>query len=299
MIFSPSTIIALFLLTPLREGRRPFRTPRARRSHYFYSRPCGRGDFVGLQLVNVDHFISTHAPAGGATKNQGWAACVESISTHAPAGGATAPVPVRSPAGGYFYSRPCGRGDSIVLRFDLKDQISTHAPAGGATGTAQLGGREGSYFYSRPCGRGDRRQQGSHTVRSISTHAPAGGATAARIPRCRRILHFYSRPCGRGDRCSRRARTAAGTFLLTPLREGRPATPTRRSISSSFLLTPLREGRLRHAEKGRRNNPISTHAPAGGATPERVAISFCMQISTHAPAGGATRRRRTPLRRSP
>ena len=56
-----------FLLTPLREGR-----PRAGgrndgNEDHFYSRPCGRGDFVGLQLVNVDHFISTHAPAGGAT----------------------------------------------------------------------------------------------------------------------------------------------------------------------------------------------------------------------------------------
>ena len=77
-------------------------------------------------------------------------------------------------------------------------------------------------------------------------------------------------------------------FLLTPLREGRPATPTRRSISSSFLLTPLREGRLRHAEKGRRNNPISTHAPAGGATVGFTTIVHNRKISTHAPAGGAT-----------
>ena len=41
---SAANTAGVFLLTPLREGRRPFRTPRARRSHYFYSRPCGRGD---------------------------------------------------------------------------------------------------------------------------------------------------------------------------------------------------------------------------------------------------------------
>ncbi len=33
------------------------------------------------------------------------------ISTHAPAGGATARAAVWSRCAGYFYSRPCGRGD--------------------------------------------------------------------------------------------------------------------------------------------------------------------------------------------
>ena len=78
-----------FLLTPLREGR-----PRAGgrndgNEDHFYSRPCGRGDFVGLQLVNVDHFISTHAPAGGATRDADKEIDQLVISTHAPAGGAT------------------------------------------------------------------------------------------------------------------------------------------------------------------------------------------------------------------
>ena len=122
-------------------------------------------------------------------------------------------------------------------------------------------------FYSRPCGRGDLEQEGvTMEMKIISTHAPAGGATSLACSWSMSII----------------------LFLLTPLREGRPATPTRRSISSSFLLTPLREGRLRHAEKGRRNNPISTHAPAGGATVGFTTIVHNRKISTHAPAGGAT-----------
>ena len=78
-----------FLLTPLREGRLRWPAAGQCRSFYFYSRPCGRGDVRVLRGMGRADEISTHAPAGGATKNQGWAACVESISTHAPAGGAT------------------------------------------------------------------------------------------------------------------------------------------------------------------------------------------------------------------
>ena len=35
--------------------------------------------------------------------------------------------------------------------------------------------------------------------------------------------------------------------------------------------------------------PISTHAPAGGATYRWYEKNGCGEISTHAPAGGATR----------
>ena len=77
----------------------------------FYSRPCGRGDgnrthtaiSGGLFLLTPlregrlmrsgqlsrRSFISTHAPAGGATELVGVAARDLVISTHAPAGGAT------------------------------------------------------------------------------------------------------------------------------------------------------------------------------------------------------------------
>ena len=57
---------------------------------YFYSRPCGRGDYLALEAEATQIIISTHAPAGGATadgyEGTEWR---KSISTHAPAGGAT------------------------------------------------------------------------------------------------------------------------------------------------------------------------------------------------------------------
>ena len=102
-------------------------------------------------------------------------------------------------------------------------------------------------------------------------------------------------------------------FLLTPLREGRPAiVKVEKAMISIFLLTPLREGRLvasvcpsrmrdnfysrpcgRGDHQARRLRPlghISTHAPAGGATGRSPVGAGSGNISTHAPAGGATSR---------
>ena len=78
----------------------------------------------------------------------------------------------------------------------------------------------------------------------ISTHAPAGGATLFSV----------------------RAFEPSVSFLLTPLREGRHVYDISDGLANIFLLTPLREGRLCIicAQFGRL--PISTHAPAGGAT---------------------------------
>ena len=59
-------------------------------------------------------------------------------------------------------------------------------------------------------------------------------------------------------------------------------------IGTVFLLTPLREGRLEFFPPARQCHPISTHAPAGGATFSAAALVSPSRISTHAPAGGAT-----------
>ena len=124
---------SLFLLTPLREGRRAVH-PYPRR-----------------QIL-----ISTHAPAGGATVRFYRSRRARMISTHAPAGGATNPAVKLMRIMDDFYSRPCGRGDQctpqsflgamIFLLTPLREgrrqpaspqcqglRISTHAPAGGAT----------------------------------------------------------------------------------------------------------------------------------------------------------------------
>ena len=109
------------------------------------------------RLRHLGRTISTHAPAGGATVTTKQKGADTKISTHAPAGGATLPPALPAAASsGYFYSRPCGRGDG------LRTCSSCAA----------------SHFYSRPCGRGDRGRYGQFSRAYISTHAPAGGATA-------------------------------------------------------------------------------------------------------------------------
>ena len=103
-----------FLLTPLREGRRTVSASDSAPGTNFYSRPCGRGDASEPDEF-VAYYISTHAPAGGATVLLlVFLLDVLTISTHAPAGGATrAPWPTTARSRN-FYSRPCGRGDKSV-----------------------------------------------------------------------------------------------------------------------------------------------------------------------------------------
>ena len=61
-------------------------------------------------------------------------------------------------------------------------------------------------------------------------------------------------------------------FLLTPLREGRLMSPRKNWDTVPFLLTPLREGRRAAADAAVLPAAISTHAPAGGATPTTALI---------------------------
>ena len=146
----------IFLLTPLREGRRD----------------------VSVTMVYA-LAISTHAPAGGATKSR----------------------MLSLPSASNFYSRPCGRGDQLFWRLQIvlhrflltplregrQDEIaglrcgfiiSTHAPAGGATGTAKVRRQPWQKFLLTPLREGRR---------DIIRHCIAADH------------HFYSRPCGRGD----------------------------------------------------------------------------------------------------
>ena len=79
----------LFLLTPLREGRRR-QAGGAEGGVNFYSRPCGRGDQRGgAWLLPIGYFYSR--PCGRGDELQAFLKIeLLGISTHAPAGGATA-----------------------------------------------------------------------------------------------------------------------------------------------------------------------------------------------------------------
>ena len=259
----------VFLLTPLREGRRKQKklwtkekisthapaggATQARHSgrrkwYHFYSRPCGRGDWRDVSRQAGFHKISTHAPAGGATcQRVGSHAGNDIISTHAPAGGATLGIDIHSFLMRNFYSRPCGRGDSRRRSWPKPKRN----------------------FYSRPCGRGDPLTiADEYDQAGISTHAPAGGATIPTSIFLVDLKNFYSHPCGRGD--------SRPPFL-------------RQTLQSYFYSRPCGRGDLNDCDLLARRCRISTHAPAGGATHRPKPLpSFLSYISTHAPAGGAT-----------
>ena len=147
-----------FLLTPLREGR-----------------PALDSSASSLRS------ISTHAPAGGATRAAGFIRSRHGvISTHAPAGGATSRSGRSCRSRSAFLLTPLreGRHGGKALKDSGIVDISTHAPAGGATDRNAERRCAGDNFYSRPCGRGDV---------GLGQHFDSVG------------IDFYSRPCGRGD----------------------------------------------------------------------------------------------------
>ena len=123
-----------FLLTPLREGRRSRELVRLGPCADFYSRPCGRGDDGKSDLHSQRrNFYSRPCGRGDRCRRVYGGNCAD------------------------FYSRPCGRGDAALhVPAAFLTKISTHAPAGGAT----------------------REEEKVILCRRISTHAPAGGATA-------------------------------------------------------------------------------------------------------------------------
>ena len=130
-------------------------------------------------------------------------------------------------------------------------------------------------FYSRPCERGDAVK----------------GFTSAKRP------YFYSRPCERGDGLSRLQRMQAVNFYSRPCERGDFSSASASPLPPNFYSRPCErgDGRLycdfcigfyfysRPCERGDWN--------------EAVRMIVLHPISTHAPARGATRRRDVPAQR--
>ena len=282
----------------------------------FYSRPCGRGDrSTAIIRSRCTYFYSRPCGRGDAQT-----AGVSAVSTYfysRPCGRGDGRILLRIGKLENFYSRPCGRGDVGQAQGDGQGNlISTHAPAGGATwASSQMRTnicgflltplREGrlkdqfgmdaslSDFYSRPCGRGDYSAAGKEipTIGTISTHAPAGGATNLRVRMMPTIRVFLLTPLREGRPAPPSTPKPVHTpFLLTPLREGRHYSADQLFANDLFLLTPLREGRLElwplpvHWVQIFLLTPLREGRPKATRNP-------CIpihKISTHAPAGGAT-----------
>ena len=212
---------------------------------HFYSRPCGRGDPVELWPI-PPHWIFLLTPLREGRPEQRRAAVViDTISTHAPAGGAT---------------HRSQNGVTVPI-------ISTHAPAGGATAACAPTPAARPSFLLTPLREGRLVhicENGGRII--ISTHAPAGGATdignAFKHP-----IHISTHaPAGGATPATPQAMNRQAA-ISTHAPAGGATRPSRVSGSwTQFLLTPLREGRrIRNWNKAA-PSAISTHAPAGGAT---------------------------------
>ena len=145
------------------------------------------------------------------------------------------------------------------------------------------------YFYSRPRVGGDYILQRCEMANAISTHAPAWGATESMsLGRKQRIISTHAPAWG--------ATSPAGTtvggsnnFYSRP-RVGGDLPQTLRHSKLPYFYSRPRVGGDHQGERPAGLLPISTHAPAWGATGgghERGALRA--GISTHAPAWGATR----------
>ena len=266
MTVAPADTVT-FLLTPLREGRQALPRVRVRRLP-----------------------ISTHTPAGGATRSTRASRQSRRNFYSRPCGRGDTPSASLWRPPSYFYSRPCGRGDDVegsaantagvFLLTPLREGrhtaaapvnptscISTHAPAGGATRGTSCPCLSLCNFYSRPCGRGDLRDfPVFHVGIAISTHAPAGGATIGphSFRKVYAVISTHA-PAGGATPVSHTEGEAIALFLLTPLREGRLELDVLALCLVDFYSRPCGRGDFSQSPVGP-PGVISTHAPAGGAT---------------------------------
>ena len=199
-----------------RTAMRPCRT-----GLYFYSRPCGRGDFTLILNVEKSVFISTHAPAGGATSQRRSRGIRRAGFLLTPLREGRLFRVYRCPYCGNFYSRPCGRGDNIITLSMQTGQSFLLTPL--REGRRGKGALIASFsqFLLTPLREGRLLPGGRIPgVDHISTHAPAGGATVDGGVKSYMIDISTHAPAGGATIMHMMADTTY-IFLLTPLREGR------------------------------------------------------------------------------
>ena len=151
----------LFLLTPLREGRRSS-TATTGRTNAFLLTPLREGRPELASAIMIDGlFLLTPLREGRPVR---WGSSTTRSRTFLL-------TPLRE---GRQSAKSTTQNGLVFLLTPLRE---------GRQKPARRRGRFFSDFYSRPCGRGDTTR--SRTTRrrlTISTHAPAGGATCAGVP---------------------------------------------------------------------------------------------------------------------
>ena len=256
-------VIVLFQFT-LPRGERLFRGLSLSFLVCFNSRSRVGSDYGDDSKVHYDG-VSIHAPAWGATGDDGVEGGGGLVSIHAPAWGATS-RPRRSKRSAKFQftlprgERPVGpRRPRQPLGFNSRSRVGSDRYFAGCSPStfrfnsrSRVGSDGADYLYPFLC--------------EVSIHAPAWGATVGRGRRWRRNRGFNSRSRVGSDRRRSILRWLRGSFN------------SRSRVGSDTVY-----------QRHRRNRAVSIHAPAWGATAVLAGIGAAVEVSIHAPAWGATR----------
>ena len=214
--------LTLFLLTPLREGRRGSGRTGTDAGNYFYSRPCGRGDDPGpARRPPAAYFYSRPCGRGDPARRCAAAAC------------------------GQFLLTPLREGRRMAFDDDtVAVDISTHAPAGGATIMHMMA--DTTYiFLLTPLREGRPARSSRRVFCTVFLLTPLREGRPTTPARCSLTSIFLLTPLREGRPVLHGRGPYPDVFLLTPLREGRLGGIAMPRIDELFLLTPLREGRPR------------------------------------------------------
>ena len=138
----------LFQLTRPRGARLLLQMACAEVTVFQLTRPRGARRLRGV-AADAAPYVSTHAPARGATGGFGVTESGVEVSTHAPARGATVLSRMTLSWAAFQLTRPRGARQALGGVRRVVGEVSTHAPARGATRAGRPLRRRRSRFNSR------------------------------------------------------------------------------------------------------------------------------------------------------
>ena len=213
--------------------------------------------------------VSIHAPAWGATGADGYGIPDQRVSIHAPAWGAT----------------PCSRpSPSSMGSFNPRTRVGCDTRATASLPTPR------SFNPRTRVGCDITTRDIEAVVEKVSIHAPAWGATSGWGSAGSSPAMFQSTH-PRGVRRGRQGAAALRPACFNPrTRVGCDVDGQSLSSSGARFQSTHPRG-VRHERKLGipRKELVSIHAPAWGATTDKLLILGQLWVSIHAPAWGATR----------
>ena len=188
----------------------------------FYSRPCGRGDVVSYTYKIQSSYISTHAPAGGATSSRNGRSSARTVFLL---------TPLRE---GRPWSASSVKKKSQFLLTPLRE--------GRPSESAKT--EDDAQFLLTPLREGRRSRNGRSSARTVFLLTPLREGRRCGKKQEARRNRFLLTPLREGRPhlvfpgfCS------SESFLLTPLREGRPgAEKNRKRGETDFYSRPCGRG---------------------------------------------------------